>query len=174
MERWFAYAPEERAAFRRRLERIGEEILRTVPGCAVAADQPYREFDLAIDFAEDVTPLDRAAVCRIRDIFEAHGATAKISSIHVNGWFGAFDKVTTARRYLRETMDIDSGRDQVLFVGDSPNDEPLFGFFPLSVGVATIRRYADLLTAWPAYVTEAAGGEGFAEVVNEVIRKRTV
>jgi hypothetical protein len=174
MRRFFAYPEEERAEFRERLRAIGEEILREVPGAAIAADQAYREFDLAIDCAEDVAPLPLPDVRRIRDLFEARGATAKISSIHVNGWFGSFDKVTTAQRYICDELGLSGAeaRERVLFVGDSPNDEPLFSFFPHTVGVATIRRFADLLSAWPAYVTDGAGGTGFAEAVNEILRKR--
>ena len=174
MRRYYTYPAEDRVVFRERLRAIGEEILREVPGCAIAADQAYREFDLAIDFAEDVAPLPFPDVRRIRDLFVVRGATAKISSIHVNGWFGSFDKVTTAQRYLRDELGLgaDEARERVLFVGDSPNDEPMFSFFPHTVGVATIRRYADLLSTWPAYITNEGGGAGFAEAVNEVLRKR--
>ena len=175
MRRYFAYSPEERAAFRTRLERIGAEILHAVPGAAMAADQSYREFDLAIDFAEDVSPLPLSAACRIRDIFHSHGATAKISSIHVNGWFGSFDKLTTVRRYVRNELAIEAEteRERVVFVGDSPNDAPLFAGFTHTVGVATIRRFADLLSAHPAYITEAEGGAGFAEAVGVILEKRS-
>ena len=49
----------------------------------------YREVDLAIDFCEDVVRAVRGdAIDRIKAIFEEEGAVAKISSIHVNGWFG--------------------------------------------------------------------------------------
>jgi HAD superfamily hydrolase (TIGR01484 family) len=56
---------------------------------------------------------------------------------------------------------------QVLTVGDSPNDASLFNpeLFPLSVGVANIWDYADQLIDQPAYVTQAAEGEGFCELV---------
>jgi HAD superfamily hydrolase (TIGR01484 family) len=77
---------------RRRLDEIARQILLEVPGAAVAADQSYRETDLAIDYCEDVSPLGAEAVARIVAIFEAAGATAKVSSIHVNGWFGDHDK----------------------------------------------------------------------------------
>ena len=82
-----------RAANRARLAAIGAEILRAVPGAALASDQHYRESDLAIDFCEDVPPLPRAEVDRIVAMMEAEGMTAKVSSIHVNGWFGRYDKL---------------------------------------------------------------------------------
>lgn len=56
--------------------------------------------------------------------------------------------------------------EQVLTVGDSPNDESLFdsSLFPLSVGVANIRNYCDRLKHQPTYITTAAEGEGFCEL----------
>jgi site-specific recombinase XerD len=113
-----------------RLEKIGDAILREVPGCNVASDQAYREDDLAIDFCEDVERLPRKAVLRIKRIFEEAGAQAKISSIHVNGWFGPFDKLSMVRRCLRDLFDlnVDAQNDALAFCGDSPNDEPLFRF----------------------------------------------
>ncbi|HIA00914.1 MAG TPA: HAD-IIB family hydrolase [Myxococcales bacterium] len=77
-----------------RLDTIEKQILQEIPGAKVASDQAYREYDLAIDFCEEVTALPGHQVTRIKEIFEENGATAKISSIHVNGWFGDFDKLS--------------------------------------------------------------------------------
>ena len=96
-----------RRANRARLAAIGERILRAVPGCALASDQLYREADLAIDFCEDVPPLPRDAVDRIVALMDAEGMTAKVSSIHVNGWFGAYDKLTMTRTLLAEAFGVD-------------------------------------------------------------------
>ena len=158
--------PSEREADRRRLDAIREQVLREVPGCAVAADQAYREADLAIDFCEDVPPLPLAAAAAIKALFESAGATAKISSIHVNGWFGDYDKLSMTRRLFKErfAVDLEAVRDRVVFCGDSPNDAPMFAFFPHSVGVANVRAFKDQLEAAPTYVTRNEGGFGFAEM----------
>src|SRR5690349_21575464 len=74
-------------ADRKRLEAVAAEVLRDVPGTALASDQGYRSVDLAIDFSEDVPPLGQDAVKRIVAAFAAAGATAKVSSIHVNAWY---------------------------------------------------------------------------------------
>jgi hypothetical protein len=87
-----------------RLEAIAKRILAEVPGSAIASDQPYREADLAIDFCEDVPALPRSGVARIVSIMESEGLTAKVSSIHVNGWFGGYDKLSTSRLMLREEV----------------------------------------------------------------------
>jgi HAD superfamily hydrolase (TIGR01484 family) len=165
---------EERANDRRRLEALRTRILREVPGSAVASDQNYREADLAIDYCEDVSPLPQAEVDRIVALFEDAGATAKVSSIHVNGWFGDYDKLAMTRRMLAECFKADAGadRDTMLFVGDSPNDAPMFSYFPNSVGVANVGDFAGRLNAEPAYVTRAPGALGFAELADALLSVR--
>lgn len=164
----------ERRADRARLRRLEGEILSLVPGCRVSADQPYREADLAIDFCEDVSALPMDAVEKIVACFENAGARAKISSIHVNGWFGDYDKLAMTRILFREQLggDLDALRDAVLFAGDSPNDEPMFAYFPHSVGVANVRRYVNRMVRPPAWVTGQEGGFGFAELAAVLLETR--
>lgn len=159
---------------RRRLDAIAEEVLTRVPGASLAADQQYRAADLAIDFREDVPPLGTADVQRIVDIFERHGATAKVSSIHVNGWYGDHDKLSCSLALLGEMFGIDGRRrpEQIVFVGDSPNDAPMFGYFPNAVGVANVRQFEGRIDALPAYVAEASFGAGFAEVAAALLSAR--
>ena len=160
-----------RAAHRARLAGIAEAILAAVPGAALASDQQYRECDIAIDYCEDVPPLPRAEVDRIAAMMTAHGMTARVSSIHVNGWFGQYDKLAMAKRLLAEDfgIDLDRERDTFVYVGDSPNDAPMFAFFPLSVGVANVRMFADRIPTLPAYVTEGEAGAGFVELVDVLL-----
>jgi hypothetical protein len=165
------YAPREPDAAER-LARIRDEALTAVPGCRVAADQPYREYDLAIDFCEEVPRLDDAAIDQIVAIFEKHGATAKVSSIHVNGWFGAYDKLTMCERCVAELFGAALDPRRAIFSGDSPNDVPMFRYFPHAVGVANVRHWTHRMAALPTYVTEAEGGEGFAELVHLLLERR--
>lgn len=164
----YAAADAERPRNRARLESIAAKILREVPGCALASDQAFRETDLAIDYREDVEPLPRATVERIADILRGEGMSAKVSSIHVNGWFGSHDKLSTTRTLLvREFgVDLDRQRERFIFIGDSPNDAPMFEFFPHSVGVANVRDFADRIATLPTYVTTRPCGAGFAELTD--------
>ena len=172
--RYFAKSVRERTHDAARLDEIRRTVLAEVPGTAVAADQPFRMADLAIDFREDVPALPRSEVLKIVAIFERFGATAKISSIHVNGWFGGYDKLSTTRRFLADCfgLDIDRERSRVVFVGDSPNDSPMFGFFPNSVGVANVLDFRNDLPAAPAYVAKGRGAQGFAELADLLIAAR--
>jgi len=160
-----------RATNRARLAAIGEGILAQVPGCALATDQAYRETDLAIDFCEDVPPLPLEAAGRIAELMRAAGLTAKISSIHVNGWFGSYDKLAMTRTLFAEQFgrDLAAAKDSLAFAGDSPNDAPMFAYFRHSVGVANVTRFAGRLDAEPTYVTQRAAGAGFAELVAHLL-----
>jgi HAD superfamily hydrolase (TIGR01484 family) len=171
LQRRYAHPPERRREQRARLEALAGEILRQVPGAALAADQAYRETDLAIDYCEDVPPLPLEDAERIAGLMRSAGLTAKVSSIHVNGWFGDYDKLGMARRFFMERLsqDLDRTNGRVVYVGDSPNDAPMFGFFEKSVGVANVRRFAGRLAAEPKYVTVAEAGAGFVEVMRRLV-----
>lgn len=174
MRRHFIDDADARARHRERLAAIGREILAAVPGAAIAADQHYRETDLAIDFCEDVPRLPQPAVERIVALMEQRGLTAKVSSIHVNGWFGTYDKLSMTRVMMRECfgVDLDAERERYVFVGDSPNDAPMFAHFPHAAGVANVRDFAAQLAHAPAYVTANRGGAGFREVADALLAAR--
>jgi len=163
-----------RADKRARLEAITARILAAVPGCALSADQPYRETDLAIDFREDVPPLSLEQAERIAALMREAGLTAKISSIHVNGWFGTYDKLAMTRTLFAEQFgtDLDRSNAQFAFAGDSPNDAPMFAYFANAIGVANVARFAGHLPAAPKFVTRRAAGAGFAEIVAHVLGAR--
>jgi HAD superfamily hydrolase (TIGR01484 family) len=158
------------------LAAVRERILREVPGCAIASDQFCRLYDLAIDFCEDVPPLPRTAVDRIVALMQAAGMTAKVSSIHVNGWFGHWDKLGTARLMLAERfgIDLEAERERIVFAGDSPNDEPMFGYFPHAVGVANVLAFRDRMRTLPAWITPSPAGAGFVELAQHLLAARSV
>ena len=174
LRRVYAASEAERASHRQRLEAVRDQVLSEIPGAAVSADQPYREADLAIDYREDVRPLPPEAVARIKEIFEENGATAKVSSIHVNGWFGEHDKLSMTRRFGAEVLalDIDAERERIMFCGDSPNDAPMFRHFPNACGVANVRDFAGRMEAEPAFVAPSRGGAGFVEIAAAILRAR--
>ncbi|MGO4573854.1 HAD family hydrolase [Microvirga sp. 2TAF3] len=174
MHQHFWASSQELKQNRTRLDAIEKEVLATVPGAALASDQAYRVADLAIDFCEDVPALPESEIDRIVAIFERAGAQAKVSSIHVNGWFGAYDKLSMAKTLLADVFGIDWAEAQkaVIYAGDSPNDEPMFAAFPLSVGVANIHAFAHRLKNKPAYITQSHSGGGFAELATLLLRAK--
>lgn len=176
MTQCFWKSEQERVDDRRKLKELQKKILTEVPGAGIASDQLYRVADLAIDFCEDVPPLPAATVAKIVTLFEAAGAQAKVSSIHVNGWFGDYDKLAMARRFFADQYHLDLAditvQARIVFCGDSPNDAPMFEFFKNSVGVANVRRFIGALAAEPTYVTDQPGGAGFAELASRLIRAK--
>lgn len=163
-----------RTANAQKLARIRTRVLNEIAGCAISADQAYREADLAVDFCEDVSPLDDAAIARIKQIFEDEGAVAKTSSIHVNGWFGDYDKLSMSRRFTSEVLgfDMDAAKHNIVFCGDSPNDAPMFGFFPNACGVANVLDFQHQMEATPRWITRQKGGAGFVEIADILLSSR--
>ncbi|MCA1950118.1 MAG: HAD-IIB family hydrolase [Treponema sp.] len=158
-----------------RLKDILKEVLQIDERLRVAKDQPFRLFDIAVDFAEEepVLPLDTAV--RVAELAKSRGAHAKVSSIHVNMWMGNYDKLSMAKSFLCEQFGWDpvAGLDEVVFIGDSPNDEPMFAAFPLSCAVANIRNYTHLIKHLPAFVASRDCGDGFAEIAGHLLALRS-
>ncbi|OJF97405.1 HAD-IIB family hydrolase [Pararhizobium antarcticum] len=173
-QRFFA-TDAERKVNRAKLNQLRERILREVPGSGIASDQLYREADLAIDICEDVDPLPQEEIDRVLKIFEDAGAIAKLSSIHVNGWFGNYDKLSMSRIFAADilAMDLDAQKDSIVFVGDSPNDGPMFSFFPNSCGVANVADFAESGIDLPAFIATQRGGAGFVEVAARLLAARS-
>ncbi len=151
------------------LEALAERLLQQFPDFKVASDQFCRRFDLAIDFAEEVGPFPIRRAEELANAFAEEGAKAKVSSIHVNGWYGDWDKASGLQQILRAHFDLDTH--QLAYVGDSPNDGPLFTIAALSVGVANIRDFSELPEA-PAYITVHERGAGFSEFAAVLLDKQ--
>ena len=156
------------------LVRVKERAFSEFPELRLAKDQFARLFDIALDFAEEDPVLPLSAAQRIKAIAEEEGAIAKISSIHVNVWMGSYDKLKMAEHFLSKRFGWGAGAGdrEVVFVGDSPNDEPMFARFPLACAVANIRRYEALVRKLPAFAASRECGEGFAEIAETILRKR--
>jgi len=174
MNKCFAKSEAEREGDRAKLNKLAKEILNQVPGAGLASDQDYRVADLAIDFCEDVPPLSSEEIDKIQEILQSGGATTKVSSIHVNAWFGSYDKMTMSRQCLKDlfSMDIESENDKILFTGDSPNDSPMFAYFNNSVGVSNIMNFSLPPDHEPAYVTDQPDSLGFASVAEAILNAR--
>lgn len=170
--RSFFNSKEDREKNQKKLLSIQNEVLKEVPGAALASDQFTRLMDLAIDFCEDVPPLSQSDIKQIVDIFEKHGAIAKVSSIHVNGWFGDYSKISMIKQYCQDELGapFEKIKENAVFAGDSPNDEPAFKSFKYSVGVANIKRFLSELSHPPKWVTSKEGGEGFVELAQLLIK----
>jgi HAD superfamily hydrolase (TIGR01484 family) len=156
--------------------RAAEAAYRAVPRARPAGDNHFRRYDYAIDHAEAIRPaLSADEVARIVAIFAAEGLTARPSSIHINCWKGTFDKKESSLAFLaaREGYDDARDRSRVLYIGDAPNDEAMFGWFPNACAVANVDRWLDVIGTRPSWVSGGRFGEGFAEIARQVLLLRS-
>lgn len=156
-----------------KLLELRDKIKLRFPQARWASDQAYREYDLAVDICEDVEPWSSEEVTALLTFCEQQGAHAKLSSIHVNIWYGDYDK----RRGFQNWLDHGSpgckeplpSIHQWIYAGDSPNDEPMFKAFPFSVGVANLKRYLPGLRHPPTWITPSESGNGFVQIADKLI-----
>ena len=153
-----------------RMQAVLAQIEGSVPGARRSQDSAGRETDIAIDHSE-FTQLPQSAIDTVVHTMQAAGMTATVSSIHINGWFGAHSKLTGARWIVRELWgrDLDAEIDRWVYVGDSTNDQVMFEHFAHSVGVANIRRFEAQLTHPPRFITPSERGAGFAELARHLL-----
>ena len=156
-----------------RMHNVAARVLREVPGATLAQDSAGRETDIAIDHSE-FTQLPPERIAQVVEIMQSEGMNATVSSIHINGWFGAHNKWDGARWIVRELFgrDLSAEIDRWAYVGDSTNDQLMFEAFAHSIGVANIRRFEAQLTHKPRYITAGERGAGFAEVVSAILAAR--
>ena len=154
--------------YQQKLQSIFEDLLVKYNYLKLASDQPFRHWDLAIDIAEESeVPLEVALDIVI--MCQEKGARAAISNIHVNIWFGDYNKENMSLKVLN---DFELTKNDGVYIGDSPNDSPMFGCFPLSIGVSSVTNYKDIMDNLPNYVTKASGADGFAELVEFISSTR--
>ncbi|CAM8659704.1 Cof Predicted hydrolases of the HAD superfamily [Comamonadaceae bacterium] len=161
---------EVRTANRLRMDAIAAQVCAEVPGVELSRDSAGRETDLAFDYAE-FAHHSPETVQRVLALLQSHGMQTTVSSIHIHGCFGNFNKWTGACWIVRELLGryLSAELDHWVFVGDSGNDQAMFEHFRHSAGVANIARFVPQLSHLPTYVTPSARGAGFAEVARVIL-----
>lgn len=162
-----------RSANQARMREIAAQVAAQVPGVNLSRDSVGRETDLAFDYAE----FDRhtpETVQQVLALLQREGMQTTVSSIHIHGCFGDFNKWQGANWIVRELLgrDLAQELDRWVFVGDSGNDQAMFQHFTHSVGVANIARFVPQLAHLPRYVTQGERGAGFAEVARAILAGR--
>jgi hydroxymethylpyrimidine pyrophosphatase-like HAD family hydrolase len=163
----------ERSARRARLEKLIERVRHTVPQACLTDDNHARTSDVTWDIGERTKlPLDRAR--EVVGEIQAAGARHTQSSVHLHATFDADDKASGVVRFCAHELGEDPGAALVrfAFIGDSSNDASCFAAFRTTFGVANIRAVLPQLSIPPRYVAARAMGDGFAEIAEEILRKR--
>jgi HAD superfamily hydrolase (TIGR01484 family) len=159
-----------RSEYAVRMAKIATLVTSQLAGVEVSKDSAGRETDLAFDYNEFAN-LPPEIVQQVVVLLQAQGMQTTVSSIHIHGCFGHFDKWTGAQWIVRELFqrDLAVEIDKWVFVGDSGNDQAMFQHFTHSVGVANIRKFEGQLTHLPTYIAPSERGAGFAEVARAVL-----
>jgi hydroxymethylpyrimidine pyrophosphatase-like HAD family hydrolase len=160
-----------RAANLLRLQACAADLLARVPGARLAQDSAGRLTDIAVDHSE-FNHLDAAAIAQVVALMRRRGLTATVSSIHINGWIGTHNKLSAAHWAVPACLGVAFVPAEWVYVGDSSNDQLMFEHLPLTVGVANVARFLAQMSAWPAYITTAERGRGFAELAGALLRAR--
>ena len=170
---WYAEAS-VRLAQRQALEAFAQQLSARFPQVVLADDAPQRIGDLAFDIGENRPRLTAVEVEEIVAFIRSHGLFALASSIHVHASLVELSKQRTSTRILQDVFGIDdaSARETFVFVGDSGNDASMFAHYPQAIGVANVVSFIHQLPKRPAYVTSAARGAGFVEVINTILEAR--
>jgi len=150
---------------------LKQDIFNSFPHIRLASDQFCRLYDLAIELSSLTS---ETQLNEIKVFLENRGLTIKTSSIHLNAFWGDWDKLSTTKLMAQELWNkkLEEINDHCLFIGDSLNDEPMFAFFNHSFGVANVAAHLGKLKHKPKWVTPSVGGGGFVEFAKAVSRVR--
>jgi hypothetical protein len=163
----------ERLDRRNRLEQLGARVRSAVPDARTTDDRYARRSDFTWDIGERAHMPDERVAAIIREI-ESAGARWSRSSIHLHATFDGDDKASGAIRFCARELGEDEGSatSRFAFAGDSANDAPCFSAFRTTFGVDNVRSAIARLSVPPRYVASRPMGDGFAEIAEELLRKR--
>jgi HAD superfamily hydrolase (TIGR01484 family) len=156
-----------------RMAEAAQRVMHALPNVQRSRDVGGRETDLSFDYAE-FNHLPPETVQQVVAMLQAEGMHTTVSSIHIHGCYGSFNKWQGACWIVRELLgrELAQELDRWVFVGDSGNDQAMFEHFTFSVGVANIARFVPQLAHLPTYVTPSERGAGFAEVARAILQAR--
>jgi HAD superfamily hydrolase (TIGR01484 family) len=158
-------------AHRQALAKTFASLQAAFPHLQESSDNRFR----LTDWTFGVQGLSVEDLGELRDRVEAEGWGFTYSTVQCHIRLAQQDKANGLEQVLRRFFP-ELTTAEIVTIGDSPNDESMFNGdrFPLSVGVANIRRYVDQMRYQPRFVTEMEAGEGFCELVRSILATPTI
>ncbi|RVU86057.1 HAD-IIB family hydrolase [Leucothrix sargassi] len=134
-------------------------------------DQHYRLAEVAVNVSQDLSEPALERKARVLAFCQQENIPHSVSSIHINAWVSDHSKRQMCERIVQRYLGKSLGElpEQVVYAGDSLNDEEMFSVLNLSVGVANIAAVKDQMTHLPTYITPAAYGAGFEQIAEAII-----
>lgn len=156
---------------RQQLAEMFQRLQSFVPNLKESDDNRFR----LTDWTFDVQGLSTATLQQLEQLCHDNAWGFTYSTVQCHIMVRSQTKAAGLQHVLQHYFPTYTA-ENVVTVGDSPNDESLFDTskFPLSVGVANVMDYCDRLAYPPAYVTEAAEGEGFRALAQHLIAQATI
>ncbi|MBK5201381.1 MAG: HAD family phosphatase [Spirochaetaceae bacterium] len=161
------------ANYQERKDDLIKKVFKEVPEARLSSDQFSRIYDIAFDHGSELPILSENIVKKIVDICKGEGFSTAVSSIHINAWFGDYDKKEGTLAFIKEIygLEIKKIKNISIYCGDAPNDQVMFETFPLSFAPANIYKKENELVFKPKFVSISEGGLGFAEIVDVILNK---
>jgi HAD superfamily hydrolase (TIGR01484 family) len=149
------------------LENTFHHIKQLFPNLHPSADNQFR----ITDWTFDVNDLSTDDIQSISSQCQQMGWSFTYSNVQCHIKPIHQDKATGLLSVLTNHFS-ELNSQQVLTVGDSPNDEAMFNpdLFPISVGVANVCHYQDKMLHLPKYVTQASEFAGFSELAKLLLQ----
>jgi HAD superfamily hydrolase (TIGR01484 family) len=162
----FLQTIEDVSRHRQQLQTQFERLRQVFPDLQETPDNRFR----LTDWTFDVAGLSSANLKQMADSCKDNGLGFTYSTVQCHIKLLGQDKATGLAQVLHQQFP-QLTREQILTVGDSPNDESLFDArqFPHSVGVANVRHYLERLEHKPAWITQAEAGAGFCELADKLL-----
>ena len=153
---------------RDRLSSFFNRLKDRYPELIPSVDNPYRITDWTFDIAN----LDASDLAWMQETCEAQAIGFTYSTVQCHIKIPRQSKAAGLTKVLQQRFPHLTA-EQIVTVGDSPNDESLFEEqFPHSVGVANIARYLPTLSESPTYLTANDEAKGFIELVDYLVASK--
>lgn len=123
----------------------------------LSADSSGRVADRAIE----LSALEKSPYLKneVMSFLKERGLHSSCSNVHLNFWAGELSKSSAIKTFMAKSFPSVSA-DEVLFFGDSLNDESVFKDFPKTVGVSNIERVIDKLSHRPTLILKGEQNQG--------------
>lgn len=170
--RHYVHPSIKKDGYAQRVKELIERVLLLVPEAKLSSDQFARIYDIAFDHGSEPPYLNKDQIARVVAICQDLGAGTAVSSIHINAWFGEFDKRRGTEAFFKDVYGLEGDILQKVccYCGDAPNDQVMFSHFPLSFGVGNIRKHSKNMQWLPKFVAQHEGGAGFCEIADALLR----
>lgn len=154
------------ATHRQALAKTFASLQAAFPQIHESSDNRFR----MTDWTFDVKGLSVADLKELSDRAQSQGWGFTYSTVQCHIRLAQQDKANGLEQVLQRYFP-ELSKEDVVTIGDSPNDESLFNGdrFPVSVGVANIGHYVDQIKYKPRFVTQAAEAEGFCELAQLIL-----